>query len=44
MPTYDLTPRKVPAVQTKYRRIVTEIPVPESIPILEKLRQYEPAR
>jgi len=29
-------------VQTKYRRIVTEIPVPESIPILEKLRQYEP--
>ena len=25
-----------------YRRIVTEIPVPESMPILEKLRRYEP--
>ena len=38
----DLTPRKVPAVRTKYRRIATDIPVPESIPILEKLRRYEP--
>jgi 4-aminobutyrate aminotransferase/(S)-3-amino-2-methylpropionate transaminase len=37
-----LTPRKVPPVDTKYRRIQTEIPVPESIPILEKLRQFEP--
>ncbi len=40
--TQDLTPRKVPIVRTKYRRIVTEIPVPESVPILEKLRRYEP--
>jgi len=38
----ELAPRKVPSVQTKYRRIVTEIPVPESIPILRRLRQYEP--
>ncbi len=38
----DLTPRKVARVQTKYRRIVTDIPVPESIPILERLRQFEP--
>ena len=38
----DLTPRRVPRVQTKYRRIVTDIPVPESIPILERLRQFEP--
>ena len=38
----DLTPRKVPHVQTKYRRIVTEIPVPESVPILERLRRFEP--
>jgi len=38
----ELVPRKVPRVVTKYRRIVTDIPVPESIPILEKLRQYEP--
>ncbi len=37
-----LTPREVPAVETKYRRIGTPIPVPESIPVLEKLRQYEP--
>ena len=42
MPSYDLTPRRVPLVQTKYRRIVTEFPVPESIPVLQKLRQYEP--
>ena len=42
MPSYELLPRKVPHVATKYRRIVTEIPAPESIPILEKLRRYEP--
>jgi len=39
---YSLTPRRVPPVDTQYRRIVTEIPVPESIPILEKLYRYEP--
>jgi 4-aminobutyrate aminotransferase-like enzyme len=38
----NLTPRKVPPVNTKYRRIATEIPVPESIPILQRLRRYEP--
>jgi len=42
MTAYTLTPRTVPKVETKYRRIVTPIPVPESIPILQKLRQYEP--
>ena len=42
MPPQELTPRKVPHVDTKCRRIQTEIPVPESIPILEKLRQFEP--
>ena len=42
MPSYDLTPRKVPEVRTKYRRIVTEMPVPESVPIIERLRQHEP--
>ncbi|MCM8804169.1 MAG: aspartate aminotransferase family protein [Candidatus Omnitrophica bacterium] len=40
--TYPLIPKKVKKVETKYRRIITEIPVPESIPILEKLRKYEP--
>lgn len=42
MPSYELTPRQVPTVQTKYRRIVTELPVPESIPILHRLRTFEP--
>lgn len=39
---YPLVPREVPHVNTRYRRIVTPIPVPESIPILEELRTYEP--
>ena len=39
---YELVPHKVPHVQTKYRRIVTEIPAAESIPVLQKLRQFEP--
>ena len=39
---YDLTPRPVAPVATKYRRIQTQLPVPESIPILEALRKYEP--
>jgi 4-aminobutyrate aminotransferase/(S)-3-amino-2-methylpropionate transaminase len=42
MATFDLVPRKVPRQQTRYRRIVTDIPVPESIPILTRLRQFEP--
>jgi len=39
---YDLTPRRVPRVETRFRKIVTDFPVPESLPILEKLRAYEP--
>jgi 4-aminobutyrate aminotransferase/diaminobutyrate-pyruvate transaminase/4-aminobutyrate aminotransferase/(S)-3-amino-2-methylpropionate transaminase len=42
MPAQELIPRQVPKVRTKYRCIQTEIPVRESIPILEKLRQCEP--
>ncbi len=38
----NMTPRKVSLIETRYRRIVTEIPVPASLPILEKLRQFEP--
>lgn len=41
-PIKNLTPCKVPKVDTKYRRIQTEIPHPESIAILEKLREFEP--
>ncbi|MCC6681529.1 MAG: aspartate aminotransferase family protein [Phycisphaeraceae bacterium] len=41
-PAFPLTPRNVPTVQTEHRRIVTPIPVPQSIPILQKLRTCEP--
>ena len=40
--TFSMLPRKVPKVRTKYRRIVTAIPVPQSLPILKQLRKYEP--
>lgn len=39
---YELKPKKVPLVQTPNRRIATEIPVPQSIPVIESLRCYEP--
>ena len=42
MSTQELVSRKVPTVRTKYRRIVTEIPAPGSLPALKKLHQYEP--
>jgi len=39
--TFNLEPRKVPAVSSKYRVIKTPIPVPESLPLLQKIKQYE---
>ncbi|NLF18945.1 MAG: aspartate aminotransferase family protein [Lentisphaerae bacterium] len=39
---YNLVPRNVPLVNTKYRRIATAIPVPESLAIFEELLRYEP--
>ena len=39
---FPLVPEKVPPVRTKYRTIATEIPVPASVPLLEKLRALEP--
>jgi 4-aminobutyrate aminotransferase/diaminobutyrate-pyruvate transaminase/4-aminobutyrate aminotransferase/(S)-3-amino-2-methylpropionate transaminase len=39
---FDLAPQTVAPVQTRFRRIVTEVPVPESLPVLEKLQRYEP--
>ncbi len=39
---FTLVPQAVPRVETRFRRIVTALPVPESLPILEKLYQYEP--
>ena len=42
MASYNLEPRDVPKVDSEYRRIKTKIPVPESIPILERLSKSEP--
>jgi 4-aminobutyrate aminotransferase-like enzyme len=42
MAVYDLTPVEVAKVETKYRRITTKLPVPESLPIFESLGQSEP--
>jgi len=39
---FDLTPQDVPHVRTPYRRIITPIPVPESLPVLEQLYRHEP--
>ena len=39
---FSLKPTEVPRVETEHRRIVTPIPVPESIPYFEKLLRYEP--
>lgn len=37
-----MKPETVESFETKYRSIVTPIPVPESIPILAELHRYEP--
>lgn len=37
-----MTPRKVRKVNTKYRRIQTKLPVPESLPIFKQLEESEP--
>ena len=39
---FELKPRDVSPVETANRRIKTQIPVPESIGVLEDLRRYEP--
>jgi 4-aminobutyrate aminotransferase / (S)-3-amino-2-methylpropionate transaminase / 5-aminovalerate transaminase len=39
---FSIEPKEVPQVDTKYRRIVTALPAPDSIPSLERLRKYEP--
>ena len=40
---FNLIPKEVPKINTKYRKIVTSIPPENSIPILNDLRKYEPA-
>jgi 4-aminobutyrate aminotransferase-like enzyme len=39
---FSITPCHVPQVETKYRRIASALPHPDSVPMLEKLRQFEP--
>ncbi len=39
---FNLKPKKVPKINTKYRTINTEIPNPESVDIINQLRKYEP--
>jgi 4-aminobutyrate aminotransferase/(S)-3-amino-2-methylpropionate transaminase len=39
---YDLTPKQLPRVETRYRRIVTDLPAPGSIATLERLYRFEP--
>jgi 4-aminobutyrate aminotransferase/(S)-3-amino-2-methylpropionate transaminase len=40
---YSLVPVECPRIETRFRRIVTRLPVPESIPVLEMLERYEPS-
>ena len=40
--SYPMEPVDVPRVDTKNRKIVSKLPVPESISVLEKLRETEP--
>ncbi|MFC1892144.1 aspartate aminotransferase family protein [Thermodesulfobacteriota bacterium] len=39
--SFNLTPREVTRVQTNHRSIITRLPVPESLPLLEKIKKYE---
>jgi len=39
---FELIPKAVPEVHTKYRTIRTPIPNAESVAVIEKLRKYEP--
>lgn len=38
---FNHVPKQVPLVETRFRRIKTQLPVPESIPLLEKMYYYE---
>ena len=39
---FSIVPQTVPLIQTRHRRIVSKLPHPDSVPILEKLRLFEP--
>ena len=38
----DLIPRETARVNSRWRRIITPMPVPESLPVIERLRTVEP--
>ncbi len=42
MSMYSRKPVEVPKINTKFRKIQTALPVPESLEIIEKLEKYEP--
>ncbi|MFB3818159.1 MAG: aspartate aminotransferase family protein [Candidatus Methylomirabilales bacterium] len=39
---FSIQPKAVPQVKTRFRTIVTKIPAPESVPVLEALHRCEP--
>jgi 4-aminobutyrate aminotransferase-like enzyme len=39
---FNIVPQPGPRIETKYRRILTPLPHPDSVAILEKLRRFEP--
>jgi len=39
---FDFEPRQTKHIETKHRRIVTPIPVPESKELIDEMHQYEP--
>ncbi len=42
MPTYPSEPQSTPRIETALRRIVTDLPVPESLDTLKRLERIEP--
>src|SRR5919201_6249429 len=39
---FSFAPRDVPKVETKFRRIISPLPHPQSLATLTRLRQFEP--
>ena len=39
--SFNINPRNVPKVNTEHRKICTEIPVPESLALLDEIKLYE---
>ena len=42
LPTLPVTPQPTERVETRWRKIITPIPAPESVPLLQRLRHVEP--